>query len=146
MPQLRFTFQMESKERESILLRIICNPGLSHIADKIFLFLNAKTLIECTEVCLIWKWYIIENRLLRKNILGNRAIAPCFSSAPEKSYNRLLLKRLLGVNLKSTQDTNIDTEEEFQAFKTFVNRANPDETEKRLSSNPLPNVKVPMAL
>ena len=134
---------MESTENESIFQRIIYTPGLAHIADEIFLLLDVKTLIACTEVCSLWKWYIIWNRLLRRNVLKpKRAFHSCFSSAPERSHNRQLLKRFLGSKFAPDENVDIDTEEEFLAFKTYISRIDPKETEKRIQSAQLPIVKV----
>ena len=133
---------MEYGTTESIFQRIISTPGLSHIADLIFFFLDAKTVILCTDVCSYWKWYIINTRLLRRHVLNNKHGVSCFSSAPERSHNRQLLKRLLGPKFKTKLDEEVDTEEEFNAFKTFVDHVDPNNIEKRLKSGPLPRVKV----
>ena len=132
---------MELEENPSMLHRIVTNPGLSHITDMIFLFLDAKTLIVCTDVCNDWKWYIIDNRLLRKHVL-KRLNSNEFSSAPEKSHNRLLLKRLLGARFEPNHDEIIDTEKEFHSYHTFVTRMDPNETERKLSVTKLPQVQV----
>ena len=125
----------------SVFQRIICTPGLSHIADIIFLSLDAKTIIQCTKVCSFWKWYIIDNRILRRCILQNKNVTPCFSSAPDGSHNRQLLKRMLGTKFDQKQE-DIDREEEFIAFNMFVCRMDPNEINKRLNSKQLPKVKV----
>ena len=136
-----FDLQMEDARTQTAFHWIISAPGLSHIAEMIFLRLDAKSLIMCTEVCSSWKWYIIDNRILRKNILKSRNFALCDSSAPKHSHNRLLLKKLLGSNFEVDQDK-LNNEEEFNAFKTFVNLIDPKHIESRLSCGELPKIKV----
>ena len=119
---------------------IISAPGLSHIAELIFLQLDPKSLITCTEVCTNWKWYIIENRILKKNILNDKLLAVHDSSAPEHSHNRVLLKKLLGPKYETNDK--VDSEEEFNAFRLYVDRMNPKQIEHRISMGQLPKVKV----
>ena len=97
----KLTYKMEMQQtKESIFQRIMNSPGLSFIADDIFLFLDVKTMIRCIEVCSLWKWHIIENRLLRRKVLKNKDCSQSnFSSAPEGSHNRQLLRRLLGSDI-----------------------------------------------
>ena len=135
---------MEPGDREAIFQTIIKTPGLSHIADDIFLLLDVKTLIRCVEVCCLWKWYILENRLLRRNIIGPKKHKSCCWSAQEGSHNRQLLKRFLGLKFAPVHDEDIDTEEEFGAFKTFVNLIDPSKRERRIKDCQLPKVKVCM--
>ena len=133
---------MEDARTETAFHWIISAPGLSHIAERIFMLLDAKSLITCSEVCSSWKWYIIDNRMLRKNILNkNRDNLLCDSSAPKHSHNRLLLKKLLGSNFEVDNDK-LDNEEEFDAFKLFVTLVDPKQIESRLSCGQLPKVKV----
>ena len=127
---------------ESIFHRIIHSPGLSFIADDIFLFLDVKTLIKCREVCSLWKWHIVENRLLRRKILTNKDSSHSNFSARERSHNRQLLTRLLGPDILSAKYDDVDPEVEFLKLKTFVKRLDPNETQRRMHNELLPQVKV----
>ena len=108
--------------------------------NNFFLQLDPKSLITCTEVCTNWKWYIIENRILKKNILNDKLLAVHDSSAPEHSHNRVLLKKLLGPKYETNDK--VDAEEEFNAFRLYVDRMNPKQIEHRISMGQLPKVKV----
>ena len=135
---------MEDSERETAFHWIMSAPGLSHIAEWIFLQLDPNSLIICTDVCSMWKWYIIDNRILRKNILKDDQFPLYDSSAPKHSHNRVLLKKFLGPKFEANQE--IDPEEEFDLFKKYVNQMNPKEIEKKLVSAQLPKVKVFMII
>ena len=132
---------MESGQHLSVFQRIICNPGLSHIADDIFLSLDAKTLIECTKVCSCWKWFIIDNRILKRCVLQNKYSIPSFSSAAERSHIRQLLKLKLGIK-SEIKLADEDREVEFIAFMKFVCRLDPNEINKRFYAGSMPKAKV----
>ena len=51
--------------------QIIKNPGLDHIALKIFGFLNGKSLSKCLQVSYFWRHFIQSNRLLWLKRLTN---------------------------------------------------------------------------
>ena len=137
---MKFDLQMEDSERETAFHWIMSSPGLSHIAEWIFLQLDPNSLITCTDVCSMWKWYIIDNRILRKNILKDNQFPLYESSAPEHSHNRILLKKFFGAKLEAHQK--IDPEEEFDLFKKYIIQMSPKEIEKKLVSAQLPKVKV----
>ena len=131
---------MADSGTEALLNWIMSAPGLSHIAELIFLQLDPKSVITCIDVCSIWKWYIIDNGILKKNILNDKRCPLYDYSAPKHSHNRVLLKKLLGS--KFEENEKLDPEEEFNAFREYVEQIDPQQIEKKLSFWPLPKVKV----